>query len=164
MEAEILVLQHQLNVLRRKSPGRLAFSSIDRVVFAGMYALAPNVLNALKIVRPETVLRWHRAGFRAYWRWKSRPRGGRPSTPAEIRDLIREMSVANSLWGAPRIHGELLKLGIDVGQTTVAKYAPTLPRVEDLPCQPRRRHCLDGLVRRAHNLVSAVIRVSDPAA
>jgi hypothetical protein len=122
LEAEILVLRHQLNVLRRKSPGRLAFSSIDRLVFAGMYALAPNILDALKIVKPETVLRWHRAGFRAYWRWKSRPRGGRPSTPAEIRDLIREMNIANPLWGAPRIHGELLKLGIDVGQTTVAKY------------------------------------------
>ena len=122
LEAEILVLRHQLNVLRRKSPGRLAFSSIDRLVFAGMYALAPNILDALKIVKPETVLRSHRGGFRAYWRWESRPRGGRPSTPAEIRDLIREMSIANPLWGAPRIHGELLKLGIDVGQTTVAKY------------------------------------------
>ena len=121
LQAEILVLRHQLNVLRRKSPA-LAFSSIDRLVFAGMYALAPNILDALKIVKPETVLRWHRAGFRAYWRWKSRPRGGRPSTPAEIRDLIREISIANPLWGAPRIHGELLKLGIDVGQTTVAKY------------------------------------------
>ena len=68
------------------------------------------------------MIRWHRAGFRAYWRWKSRPRGGRPTTPADIRQLIREMSIANPLWGAPRIHGELLKLGIDVGQTTVAKY------------------------------------------
>jgi hypothetical protein len=76
----------------------------------------------LKIVRPETVIRWHRAGFRAYWRWKSRPRSGRPKTPLEIRQLIREISHANPLWGAPRIHGELLKLGIDVGQTTVAKY------------------------------------------
>jgi len=128
LEAEILVLRHQLNVLRRKSPGRLAFSSIDRLVFAGMYALAPNILDALKIVKPETVLRWHRAGFRAYWRWKSRPRGGRPSTPAEIRDLIREISIANPLWGAPRIHGELLKLGIDVGQTTVAKYMAKIRR------------------------------------
>jgi hypothetical protein len=102
--------------------GAVAFSRIDRVVFAGMYALAPNILDALKIVKPETVLRWHRAGFRVYRRWKSRPRGGRPSIPVEIRDLIREMSIANPLWGAPRIHGELLKLGIDVGQTTVAKY------------------------------------------
>ena len=77
---------------------------------------------ALKILKPRTVIRWHRAGFRAYWRWKSRPRGGRPKTAADIRQLIREMSVANPLWGAPRIHGELLKLGINVGQTTVAKY------------------------------------------
>ena len=83
---------------------------------------APGVLDALKLVRPETLIRWRRAGFRAFWRWKSRSRGGRPTTPADIRRLIREMSVANALWGAPRIHGELLKLGIDVGQTTVAKY------------------------------------------
>jgi hypothetical protein len=75
----------------------LAFSRIDRLVFAGIYALAPDIRDALKIVKPETVLRWHRAGFRAYWRWKSRLRGGRPSTPAEIRDLIREMSIANPL-------------------------------------------------------------------
>src|SRR6266446_4636055 len=122
LQAEILTLRHQLNVLRRKSPQRLIFTSIDRLVFAGLYRLAPGVLDALKIVRPETVIRWHRAGFRAYWRWKSRPRGGRPKTPLEIRQLIREISLANPLWGAPRIHGELLKLGIDVGQTTVAKY------------------------------------------
>src|SRR6202048_55389 len=110
------------NVLRRKSPQRLTFTSIDRLLFAGLYRLAPGVLDALKIVRPETVIRWHRAGFRAYWRWKSRPRSGRPKTPLEIRHLIRKMSLANPLWGAPRVHGELLKLGIDVGQTTVAKY------------------------------------------
>jgi hypothetical protein len=112
LQAEILTLRHQLNVLRRKSPQRLTFTSIDRLV----------VLDALKIVRPETVIRWHGTGFRAYWHWKSRPRGGRPKTPMEIRQLIREMSLANPLWGAPRVHGELLKLGIDVGQTTVAKY------------------------------------------
>jgi hypothetical protein len=103
-----------------------------------LYRLAPGVLDALKIVRPETVIRWHRAGFRAYWRWKSRPRGGRPKTPLEIRRLIRDISLVNPLWGAPRIHGELLKLGIDVGQTTVAKYmamgeATAVPRVEDVP-------------------------------
>jgi transposase InsO family protein len=122
LEAEILVLRHQLNVLRRKSPERLTFSRIDRVVFTGLYALAPSILDALQIVKPDTVIRWHRAGFRAYWRWKSRSPSGRPKTPAEIRQLIREMSIANPLWGAPRIHGELLKLGIEVGQTTVAKY------------------------------------------
>jgi hypothetical protein len=78
LEAEILVLRHQLNVLRRKSPKRLAFSSIDRLVFAGLYRLAPGVLDALQILKPETVIRWHRAGFRAYWRWKSRPAAGGP--------------------------------------------------------------------------------------
>ncbi len=122
LHAEILVLRHQLNVLRRKSPKRLVFNNIDRLVFAGLYGLAPNVLDALKILKPETVVRWHRDGFRAYWRWKSRSRGGRPRASAEVRELIREMCLANPLWGAPRIHGELLKLGIDVGQTTVAKY------------------------------------------
>src|SRR6266498_675331 len=122
LEAEILVLRHQLSVLRRKSPKRLAFGNVDRLVFAGLYRVAPGVLDALKILKPQTVIRWHRAGFRAFWRWKSRPRVGRPTTSADVRQLIREMSVANPLWGAPRIHGELLKLGIDVGQTTVAKY------------------------------------------
>jgi len=105
LHAEILTLRHQLNVLRRKSPQRLAFSSIDRLVFAGLYRLAPGVLDALKIVRPETVIRWHRAGFRADWRWKSTPRGGRPKTPLENRHLVRELSLANPLWGAPRLHG-----------------------------------------------------------
>jgi transposase InsO family protein len=122
LQVEILTLRHQLNVLRRKSPQRLTFTSIDRLIFAGLYRLAPDVLDALKIVRPETVIRWHRAGFRAYWRWKSRPPSSGPKTPLEIRRLIREMSLANPLWGAPRLHGELLKLGIDVGQTSVAKY------------------------------------------
>jgi hypothetical protein len=122
LEAEILVLRHQLNILQRKSTERTAFKSIDRLVFAGLYRLVPGVLDALKILKPETVIRWHLAGFRAYWRWKSRSRGGRPKTPLEVRQLIRDMSIENPLWGAPRIHGELLKLGIDVGQTTVAKY------------------------------------------
>jgi hypothetical protein len=83
---------------------------------------APGVLNALVIVKPETVIRWHRAGFRLFWRWKSRSRVGRPKVPLGIRQLIRNMNLANPLWGAPRIHGELLKLGIDVGQTSVGKY------------------------------------------
>src|ERR1700724_633028 len=138
LQAEILTLRHQLNVLRRKSPQRLTFSSIDRLVFAGLYRLAPGVLAALKIVRPETVIRWHGAGFRAYWRWKSRPRSGRPKTPLEIRQLIREISLANPLWGAPRIHGELLKLGIDVGQTSVAKY---MARGRRAPSKGGKRFC-----------------------
>jgi transposase InsO family protein len=122
LEAEILVLQHQINVLRRNSPKRFVFRTSDRLVFVGLYRLVPGIVDALTLVRPETVVRWHRAGFRSFWRWKSRRRGGRPSVPLEIRKLIRDMSLANPLWGAPRIHGELLKLGIDVGQTSVAKY------------------------------------------
>jgi len=122
LEAEILILRHQLNIQRRHLPKRLAFSAMDRLIFVGLYRLAPNTIKALTIVKPDTVIRWHRAGFRLYWRWKSRHRCGRSTVPLEIRRLIREMSIANPLWGAPRIHGELLKLGIEIGQTSVAKY------------------------------------------
>jgi len=122
LQAEILILRHQLNVLTRKSPKRVAVGNVDRLLLVGLYRFSPKVLDALKILKPETVLHWHRAGFRAYWRWKSRSCGGRPKTTMDIRLLICEMSVANPLWGAPWIHGELLKLGIDVLQTTVAKY------------------------------------------
>jgi len=124
LEAEILVLRQQINVLRRKSPKRFVFRTFDRLVFVGLYRLAPSIVDALTIVRPETVVRWHRAGFRSFWRWKSRRRGGRPSVPLEIRKLIRDMSLANPLWGAPRIHGELLKLGIDVAERTVSRLLP----------------------------------------
>src|SRR5258708_27223337 len=92
LQAENLVLRHQLNVLRRKSPKRLAFGNVDRLVFTALYRVAPGVLDALKILKPQTVIRWHRAGFRAYWRWKSRPSGGRPKAAADIRKLIRDMS------------------------------------------------------------------------
>jgi hypothetical protein len=122
LEAEILTLRQQINVLRRKSRKRFVFGTFDRLVFVGLYRLVPRILGALTIVRPETVVRWHRVGFRSFWCWKSRRRGGRPGVPPEIRKLIRDMSLANPLWGAPRIHGELLKFGIDVGQTSVAKY------------------------------------------
>jgi len=122
LEAENLALRHQINILRRRSPKKPTLSNIDRLVFAGLYRWDPGILGALTIIKPETLIRWHRAGFRLYWRWKSRPQGGRPKTELEVRQFIREMSVANPLWGAPRIHGELLKLGFDVGQTTVAKY------------------------------------------
>jgi hypothetical protein len=122
LEAEILVLRHQVNVLRRRSSKQLAFSNLDRLIIAGLYAVAPRIQSALAIVEPQTVVRWHRAGFRLFWRWKSQSRSGRPKVPLEIRQLIREMSLANPLWGAPRIHGELLKLGINISQTSVAKY------------------------------------------
>jgi len=145
LQAEILVLRHQLNVLRRKSPKRVAVGNSDRLVFCGLYRLSPKVLDALKIFQPETVIRWHRAGFRAYWRWRSGPRGGRPKTPADIRLLILEMSVANPLWGAPRIHGELLKLGIDVGQATVAKYMAKRRRPPSQGWKTFLRNHADGI-------------------
>jgi transposase InsO family protein len=122
LEAEILMLRQQINVLRRANPKRLRFGSIDRLILGGICWLFPKMYDTLAIVRPETVIRWHRAGFRLYWRWRSRRCRGRPTVSLEIRQLIREMSIVNPLWGAPRIHGELLKLGIDVGQTSVAKY------------------------------------------
>ncbi len=122
LEAEIWVLRQQINILRRTAPTKHAFSAIDRLIFVRLYRLSPKVRDALAIVKPETVVRWHRAGFRSYWRWKSRPRGGRLTVPLEIREPIREMSIANLLWGAPRIDGELLKLGIEIGQTSVTKY------------------------------------------
>ena len=122
LEAEIVMLRHQLNVLRRRASSRPKLATADRLLFVWLYRLFPSVLDAVAIVQPETIIRWHRAGFRLYWRWKSRSRGGRPKVPMEIRRLIWEMSLANRLWGAPRIHGELLKLGIEVAQSTVAKY------------------------------------------
>jgi hypothetical protein len=141
LEMEILTLRHQLNVLRRSSPKRSTFTNIDRLVFAALYRLVPHVVNSLVIIEPQTVIGWHRAGFRLLWRWKSRCRRGRPKMLLEIRQLIRNMSLANPLWGAPRIHGELLKLGIDVGQTSVAKYMARQrrPRVaKKLKLQERR--------------------------
>ena len=122
LEAEILVLRQQIIVLRRGRPSRVPFLVVDRMVLGWVCQLFPKTRETLAIVRPDTVVRWHCAGFRCYWRWKSRSRPGRPAVPAEIRQLIRQMSVANPLWGAPRIHGELLKFGIDIGQTSIAKY------------------------------------------
>src|SRR3954465_663629 len=121
LRAENLALRHQLNVLHRRSAKRPLFSNFDRLIFICLYRIAPRILDALTIVDPANVVRWHRAGFRLFWQWKSRRGAGRPKVLLEVRQLIREMSLANPLWGAPRIHGELLKLGIDVGQTSVAK-------------------------------------------
>jgi hypothetical protein len=122
LEAEILVLRHQLNVLQQRAPRRLHLRWVDRALFVWFYRRCPRILDAITIVRPETVVRWHRMGFAAYWRWKSRSVGGRPRISKEVRDLIRRMSFENPLWGAPRIHGELLKLGIEVVQSTVSIY------------------------------------------
>jgi transposase InsO family protein len=122
LQAENTALRHQLNVLCRSAPKKLRLTAADRLLFVWLLRTFPSIRDAIQIIQPETILRWHRRGFRFYWRWKSRSLGGRPRIPAELRQLIREMSLANPLWGAPRIHGELLKLGIDVAQSTVAKY------------------------------------------
>jgi hypothetical protein len=99
LEAEIILLRHQLSVLRRRVPSTPKLAAADRLVFVWLYRLFPSVLNAVTIVQPETVVRWHRTGFRLYWRWKSRSRGGRPKIPGEIRRLVREMSLANRALG-----------------------------------------------------------------
>ena len=126
LEAENAALRHQLMVVQRKVRGRVEFSNSDRVFFIQLYRWFPSILKVVTIMRPETLVRWHRAGFRRYWRWKSRSLGGRPPINAGLRALIRRMSIENWLWGAPRIHGELLKLGFAVAQSTVAKYMARL--------------------------------------
>ena len=121
-DAEIFVLRQQLLVLSRRSRARVRLRNLDRLVLAWLYRLFPSLLDAIIIVKPETLLRWHRRGFRAYWHWKSWRRGGRPRIDRELRALIRRMSTENPTWGAPRIHGELLMLGIDVSESTVGRY------------------------------------------
>jgi transposase InsO family protein len=116
------VLRHQLIVLRRRLHGRVRLTNHDRWFFIQLYRWFPSILKVLTIIRPETLVRWHRAGFGCFWRCKSRPRGGRPQIDTELRALISRMSMENPLWGAPRIHGELLKLGFEVAQSSVTKY------------------------------------------
>jgi transposase InsO family protein len=122
LEAENAVLRHQLIVLRRKMRGRVQLANSDRWFFVQLYRWFPSILKVLTIIRPETLIHWHQSGFRCYWRWKSRSLGGRPQIEMGLRALIRQMSMENPLWGAPRIHGELLKLGFEVAQSSVAKY------------------------------------------
>ncbi len=125
LEAENAALRHQLIVLRRKVRGRAQLTNNDRWFFVQLFRWFPSILQTLTIIQPETLVRWHRAGFRCYWRWKSRSLGGRPQIESDLRALIRRMSIENPLWGAPRIHGELLKLGFEVAQSSVAKYMVT---------------------------------------
>jgi hypothetical protein len=120
LELENLALRPQLHILRRQRPGRARLFTIDRLLWVWLYRLWPRCLDTIVLVKPATVVRWRRQGFRLFWRWRSR--SGRPSVDSEIRKLIRELSVANPRWGAPRSHGELLKLGIVISQATVAKY------------------------------------------
>jgi putative transposase len=123
LQLEILALRHQLVVLHRTNKKRIRLRASDRVLWIVLSQFWPRWRNCLLLVKPDTVIAWHRKGFRLYWKWKSRrPRIGRPSIPQELRELIRTMSASNFLWGAPRLHAELLKLGIEVSQATVAKY------------------------------------------
>ena len=123
LQVEILALRHQLLVLQRSTRRRrVQFRAVDRIFWAWLSRLWQGWRSRVWIMKAETVVAWNRKGFRLYWTWKRRTRKGRPCKPREIRDLIRKMSLANPRWGAPRIHGELLKLGIDIGETTVAKY------------------------------------------
>src|SRR5271157_2150161 len=122
LEAENAALRYQVVMLRRIVHRRVRLTNSDRIFFIQLYRWFPSVLKVIAVIRPETLVRWHRAGFRRYWRWKSRSFGGRPQVDAELCALIWRMSVENPLWGAPRIHGELLKLGFSVAQSSVAKY------------------------------------------
>ena len=162
LEAEIVLLRHQLNLLRRRRPAKPRLTTADRLLFVWLCRLFPSLRSAATIVQPDTVLRWHRSGFRLYWRWKSRRRGGRPKVPIEVRSLIRRMSVENPLWGAPRIHGELLKLGIEVAQSTVAKYMAKRrpgvgPDVEDVLAQSCGWHRRHGLPCGSDDQLSAAV-------
>jgi putative transposase len=131
---ELLALRQQVAVLKRKRP-RPALNNLDRLFWTALRRYWPRWLDVLAIVKPETVVGWHRAGFRLYWRWRSRPRAGRPRISEELRTLIRSMAIENSGWGAPRIHGELRKLGFEISERTVARYLRRVQRRGD----PARR-------------------------
>ena len=128
LAAENIALRHQILVLKRKHRGRIRLRSLDRVILGWLSRIVPAVADAIIIVRPETVVRWHRLGFRAFWRWKSGSVGGRPPVDKELRRLILRMASENPLWGAPRIHGELLKLGFELAQSTASNYLRRHPR------------------------------------
>jgi putative transposase len=148
LQLEVLALRHQLRVLQRSHPHRLQLTRVDRLLWVWLSRAWNQWRTALVIVKPETVIAWHRRGFRLFWAWKSRHRMGRPTVCQEIRTLIHTMSAANPLWGAPRIHGELLKLGFTISQTTVAKY---MVRRQGPPSQTWRTF----LANHAQQLVAA---------
>ena len=127
---EVLALRQQVAVLKRKRP-RPTLNSLDRLFWTTLRRFWSRWTDVLVIVKPETVIGWHRAGFRLYWRWRSRPRGGRPKITDEIRVLIRRMAEENATWGAPKMQGELLKLGFKVSERTVARYLRRVRRRGD---------------------------------
>lgn len=120
---ENLALRQQLAILKRSNK-RPRLTRADRAFWVALSRVFADWRQALIIVKPETVIAWHRKGFKLFWRWKSRSRGGRPTTGREVRDLIRKMANENPTWGAPRIHGELLALGFDISEPTVSRYMP----------------------------------------
>jgi len=123
LQLEVLALRQQLSLVADRDRKRLSFHKSERIFWVWLYRLWPSCLQTLKIFKPDTLVRWHRKGFRLYWTWKSRPRqGGRPAIDPDVRMLIRTMSQNNIGWGAPRIHGELKMLGIQISESTVAKY------------------------------------------
>jgi hypothetical protein len=122
LKAENAALRYQLNILQRKLRGRVRLTNSDRWFFVQLYRWFPSILTIIKIIQPETIVRWHWTSFRHHWRWKSRSLGGRPQIDADLRALIRRISIESPLWGAPRIHGELFKLGFAVAQSSVARY------------------------------------------
>jgi putative transposase len=148
LQLENLALRHQIGVLQRSAAKRPKLTPVDRLLWICLSRLWRDWRSALAIVKPETVIGWHRAGFRLFWTLKVR-RGqpGRPVISRQVRDLIRKMCRENPSWGAPRIHGELLKLGIDIGETSISKY---LVRCRKPPSQTWRTF----LENHAQQLVS----------
>ena len=144
LQGEILALRHQLAVFQKNAPRRLRLHRCDRLLWVVLYRFWSGWRRCLQMVQPDTVLRWHRRAFAWHWTRKSRRLSGRPELAANIRDLIQRMGRANPLWGAPRIHGELLKLGIAVAQSTVAKY---LPRPGKPPSQTWRTFLTNHLAQ-----------------
>ena len=172
LELELVALRHQVTVLRRQRPGQLRLFSADRLLWVWLYRIWPQVLNAMVLVKPATVVQWHRKGFQLYWRWRSR-RLGRPRASTEIRDLIRQMSLANPLWGAPAStascsssasrsakprSGDVCRGGPKPpprpGVAFCTTISPTLRRSTCSLLQPRR-HCDDRHVRCCNRDVSS---------
>ena len=161
LQAEILALRHQLAIFQKNAPRRLRLHRCDRLLWVVLYRFWSGWRRCLQMVQPNTVLRWHRRAFVWYWTRKSRRLAGRPEVAANIRDLIQRMSQANPLWGAPRIHGELLKLGIAVAQSPVARY---LPRRRKPPSQGRKTWSANQAVLKSKDLTSpgpACLRFGD---
>ena len=165
LELENVALRHQIGVLQRSAKKRPKLTPADRLLWVWLSRTWRDWRSALAIVRPETVVAWHRAGFRRFWTWKVRR--GQPERPAishQIRALIRQMCRENPGWGAPRIHGELLKLGIDIGESSVSKYMVRPPAaltdLAHLPRQSRHAAGVHRLLHRAHPPFSGPLRVS----